>query len=473
MRVLELSIAIGLLAYIVHILSPHRADYFWFAFVPLLCLPVAALHFLVEGYRWQMLPAYLLLCVCILCALARGTVDVQTQYIAGLVALCCLGLAIFLSTLFPVFQLPAPTGPHAVGTQVRHLTDDNRRDPVDPASPRELMVQIWYPAEASPGGRTAPYRESATTSVRDARFALVKTHSIVDAALATFDRRFPLLLYAPSWDGMRTENTLQAEELASHGYIVVGIDHPHGSLATVFPDGRIVRTKLPDENIYSSETAFSGFMKTVEAEIRIRASDAKSVLDAFQAFDAADPQNRFTNRLDLDRVGIFGFSLGGGAAAQACWLDRRFKAWVNMDGIMAGESLEHGTTAPFLVMTNGDPPSPESIPNASPAKRRELALNWAQFVQIRKLFSAHGGYWLTISQARHFNFSDYAFSSPLQIYNRSGPIVPMDASRIIGHYLLTFFDRHLKGIDRPMLDERSRRFPVVRFEQSRSIIDRQ
>lgn len=468
MRILELSIVIGLLGYIVHLLSPHRSDYLWFSLIPLLCFAIVALHFVIEGYRWQMLPVYAVLCAGMLCEAVPGLiVDVQAQYVAGLVALCCLGLGIVLSTVFPVFQLPPPTGPHAVGTQIRHLIDGSRRDPADPTSFRELMVQVWYPVEAPASGRLASYRESATTTFQDARFSLVKTHSIVGAPLAAFQARYPLLLYAPSWDGMRTENTLLAEELASHGYIVIGIDHPYSSLATAFPDGRVVRTKLLDEDFYSSEPAFSEFLKTAETQIRIRADDARFVLDAFRDLDAADPTSLFTNHLDLDHIGIFGFSLGGGVAAQSCWLDRRLKACVNMDGLMTGESLEQGAKAPLLFINEEDPPFPDSIPNASPSKLRELALDWEQFSQMRKLFSTYGGYWLTMPRAKHFNFSDYAFSSPLRIYNLSGQIVPESAARIVSRYTLAFFDQYLRGINQPLLDGRSPHAAEIRFEQSK------
>jgi dienelactone hydrolase len=326
------------------------------------------------------------------------------------------------------------------------------------------MVQFWYPAGRY-HGKLSSYRERATTSARDARFSLVKTHSIVDAPLAPSRERFPVVLYAPSWDGIRTENTSQVEELASQGYVVVGIDHPHSSLATVFPDGRIVRTKLVNENAFSSDSTFSAFMKIAETQVRIRSDDASFLLDALQDIDAADPQNFFTGRLDLGHVGIFGFSLGGGVAAQTCWRDRRFKACVNLDGMMAGESLEHGALAPYLIMSEGDPVSPEGISDISPSRRRELTLDWEQFAQMRKLFSSFGGYWLTIGRAKHANFSDFAFSSPLRTYSRSGPIIPANATRIINQYMCAFFDRYLRGVDVPIFDERYPHDREVRFER--------
>jgi len=470
MRILELLIVVGLLGYIVHLLSPHRSDCLWFSIIPLLCFAVVAFQLAIEGYRWQMLPVYAVLCASIVFEAVPGLiVDVQAQYVAGLFALCCVGLGITLSTVFPVFQLPPPTGPYAVGSQIRHLVDRNRRETADPDSLRELMVQVWYPAKTPASGKLAPYRDSATTTIKDARFSLVTTHSVVGAPLAAVQKRYPVLLYSPSWSGMRTENTLLAEELASRGYIVVGIDYPYSSLATAFPDGRVIRTKLFDEDFYSSDAAFSAFLKTAEMQIEARADDTRFVLDALRDIDAADPTSLFSGRLDLDHTGIFGFSLGGGVAAQTCWLDPRLKACVSMDGFMAGESMRQGAKAPLLIIDEANPSPPYSIPKVSPSKFRELASDWEQFSQMRRVFSTYGGYWVAIPRAKHFNFSDYAFSSPLRFYNLSGKIIPASAARIISQYTLAFFDKYLKGIDQPLLDERSEHTAEVRFERSEAI----
>src|SRR4051794_40149448 len=53
----------------------------------------------------------------------------------------------------------APTGPNKVGTVIRYLTDQNRDEffADDPATRRELMVQIWYPADVKADAKLAPY----------------------------------------------------------------------------------------------------------------------------------------------------------------------------------------------------------------------------------------------------------------------------------------------------------------------------
>lgn len=65
---------------------------------------------------------------------------------------------------------------------------------------------------------------------------------------------------------MAVQNTIQMQELASHGYIVVSVSHSHDSVVTVYPDGRTdgrsfaqawrdMNPVLTDNNNASSTTA--------------------------------------------------------------------------------------------------------------------------------------------------------------------------------------------------------------------------
>ena len=60
--------------------------------------------------------------------------------------------------------LPAPTGHRRIGTVSLHLVDPSRPDPWVPSERvRELMIQLWYPAEAVHDYPLAPYTSAATT----------------------------------------------------------------------------------------------------------------------------------------------------------------------------------------------------------------------------------------------------------------------------------------------------------------------
>jgi predicted dienelactone hydrolase len=459
MRWLEIAGTIGLLLYTPHLLFPSAGHEAIFAFVLYTTALVIACHVWLEGYRWQMAPAYFLAVGLSVYEYTRQSPDIHVPYLVGGTALLMILATIALCILLPVFRLPAPTGPYQVGTQSRHIIDGNRRDPFSdrPDAARELMVQIWYPVDPSVCARAmAPYRDRRITTLKSAHFALVESHSMLGGQLSQSESRYPILLYTPSWSGIRTECTCQVEELASHGYVVVGIDHPYSSSIVAFPDGRIARRRFSGNEDYSSDAAVEAFVKTADEQVELRAQDARFVLDTLEGLNGNDPDGLLTGRLDLGRVGIFGFSLGGGTAAQACWLDRRFKAGLDMGGMIAGESAKQGTFAPFFFMFEG---MYEAFPYAqgsdtygvSPSKRRDIEFTRKQFERMKSSLAEFGGYWMAIKGIRHQDFCDSPFFSPL----RQMSINPTKIARIISRYALAFFDQNLKNIEQPLLSESS------------------
>jgi predicted dienelactone hydrolase len=145
--------------------------------------------------------------------------------------------------------LPEPTGPYPAGTTSVWLRDTARPDPwVAEAGARVLMVSLWYPA-ASPDGRRARYMTPAEsrlqltsrdiTGIPPDALSTVRTNAAVDATPAGPRRGLPLVVLSPGFTNSRSTLTALAEDLASHGYVVAGIEHTYESFATAFPDGRV------------------------------------------------------------------------------------------------------------------------------------------------------------------------------------------------------------------------------------------
>lgn len=138
--------------------------------------------------------------------------------------------------------LPAPTGPCPVGTTSLWLTDASRPDPwATGVSARELMVSLWYPA-TSPDGRRAPYMTRAEselqlasrgiTGVPPDALSTTRTNAVSDPTPAGDQHSLPLVVLSPGFTNSRSALTALAEDLASHGYVVAGIDHTYESFAT-------------------------------------------------------------------------------------------------------------------------------------------------------------------------------------------------------------------------------------------------
>ena len=286
------------------------------------------LQIAVEGPRWHMGPGYLatlgafLACYRPRWQAARDGVP-PLRRLARCGALAFIGLllgTVVMGSVLPVFDLPEPTGTYPIGTVTLHLVDTGRKESNRPGEYRELMVQFWYPAEYSGPGQ--PYRTRAETEFKKEHLSLVKTHAAPGVPLAKGSSRFPVVIFSPSWLGRRNQNVVQAEELASHGFVVVGVDHPYGTELTVFPDGRQANTVLNSWLDFSSDEKLEASIRMIEAELKIRTADVRFVLDEVQRLNRADPQGLFTDRLDISRVGVFGHSFGGAVAAEVCLTDR-------------------------------------------------------------------------------------------------------------------------------------------------------
>jgi dienelactone hydrolase len=367
--------------------------------------------------------------------------------------------------VLPVFELPKPTGSYPIGTVSLHLIDTAREEKQGdhPGGPRELMIQIWYPAEQAGPGQV--YRPAAETEFTKRHLALVRTHAAAGVPVARAGASYPVVLFSPAWTGRRDQNTVQVEELASHGFLVVGIDHPYSTALTVFPDGRTAETTLGEWMDYSSDETVKACGRTAEAQLTVRAADVRFVLGELERLNGSDPQGLLTGRIDVSRVGIFGHSFGGAVGAEICRTDSRVKAGVNLDGSLFGAPTTESIGKPFLVFRDDAPtPTPAQVEAATGRLRRELAFIAEDDRRIRERLSESGGYSLMLRGASHMTFCDSPLYSPVRRLTHAGPLPPERAMQIINAYVLAFFRANLNGEDEPLLKAGSSPYPEVRVE---------
>ncbi|HYN83364.1 MAG TPA: hypothetical protein VES88_17935 [Gemmatimonadaceae bacterium] len=399
-------------------------------------------------------------------------------------------VATALPYLFPVFTLPEPAGPHKVGTVSYHFTDSSRSEVYtsDSADYRELMVQFWYPADPAAGARTGLYKPDADVegiAMANAfggpsfifdHLKLIRSHSFAEAPVSKKQQSYPVIVFSHghAYFATRTQNTILAEDLASHGYIVVGIDHTYESTATVFPDGRIVwvdtglvasrrrtRKKGPVRDSLLNVLALSKnplersnaanqlreFNGLFEESIPVWSADARFVLNRIELLNT-NALTPFAGKIHPTKVGIVGMSFGGANAAQTSRLDSRFKAGINMDGFQYGDVVEAGLDQPFMFMY--------SESNAD--------MNNFAYGQFRNTV-----YTVKIRGSNHSNFSELSLIAPVlnQLFAGS-KIDSRRCLKIINSYVLAFFERHLNVRNAQLLDGPSIEYPEVVIETRKS-----
>ena len=394
-------------------------------------------HLIFEGAHWQMGPAY----VAFLLFAAAVILRMQSGRMVFAVAmlLLCAG-AVCVSAILPMFRLPAPTGPHPVGTRVMYLPGSGKG--------RDLMIQVWYPAAAA-RGRYAPYRRLGETTFDSSYQSVLATNSRLQAPAAK--GIFPVLLFSPAWGGRRTQNTYLTEDLASHGYVVVGVDHPGNSGPTLFPDGHVDQPGTGEQLDFDSNIA--NVRAAADRELERETADMLQVLDALERMNE-ETDSPFCQRLDLKRVGAFGHSFGGAVGAEAALEDSRIAAVLDLDGSLFGRVQREGLPKPFLFIEE-DLPMYSDPEKRTTADRINDALDDGDLAMMQKC----GAYRVFLHGSTHTSFTDRSLFSPLARLSGAGTIPKEREYAIIRQYALAFFDKTLRGADPALLREVPGPFP--------------
>ena len=424
----------------------------WMKALVVLAVALGMMLLCTEGYRWQMYPACLV--GAIFAAYLAGYLAIGSAHserspaLLNWAAMLLLISAVVLGSVLPIFSLPTPDGPFAIGT----ISDTWFRPVISRdiaqgwVGSRKIIVQLWYPTAAGQEGKIAPYRGSDSGWLLTHYLRLVRTHAQIGVPVSPGQSTYPVLLFSPAWDGGRTDYTTFYETLASHGYVIAAMEHVKDL------DGPFLGMNLEQ-------------YREAGALVRRRAEDAVYVLDQLTKRNERDPDELLTGRLDLSRVGILGHSFGGAAAADTCWLDRRFKAGIDVDGDLYGEVADAGTSQPFFfILSDSRPPTEADLHAADPRVRFTNEMDDLNWKRQASWLAHRGGYELMIRKSSHVNYSDRPLFSPVKRLTGAGEINPRRALQIADAYILAFFDRALNQQPGNLLDGPTERFPEAIFK---------
>jgi dienelactone hydrolase len=374
--------------------------------------------------------------------------------VCGIAAVCLLLFLMWREHTTAV-TLPLPTGSFAVGRTQFALKNSDTEE--------ELAVWIWYPAERrqQPADDYLPPRWRQALRDKQGTFMrsffkrdplVVRMHSQADAPIESEHQQYPVVLLRPGGSALTADFTTLAEDLASHGYVVVGFDAPARSFVFVESDGRVIG-RAPANNV---ENANGNLADPVVGRLLMMwLTDMKAVVDQLQRLNEA-PSGMFAGHFDLARLGAVGHSFGGAQALQFCHDDSRCHAAIDLDGIPFGSVVTDGLAKPAMFLL-----SDHSREMEDPESHKVLRM-------IQNIYSRlpEPRLYATIRRANHFSFSDQILlnsQTGVALLRLTG-FPSLDGNRglsISNEYVRTFFDVTLKGAPATALKRLSERHPEV------------
>ncbi|WP_067500108.1 serine aminopeptidase domain-containing protein [Actinoplanes sp. TFC3] len=324
----------------------------------------------------------------------------------------------------PRLTLPRPTGAHPVGTAAFTLTRDDRL----------LPAHIWYPARDTARHPRSLWMlpEVLTVLLADAGFpadAVLPAYTSGHRNAPVRRGAHPVIFYSHGAHSHRADTTIMVQELASHGYVVITVDHT-GDAYTELPGGRVLSPS--PESLGSLDFA----------------DDLSHVIDTVLSRSGVLPAG-LGHALDTRRVGVAGWSKGGTAAAWAMSRDPRVRAGLSLDAPMI-PVITAPLQRPFLMLTAENP-------------RDVVPEFWEQLRGWRREVHAEG--------AVHTSYMDYQWFYPQlapvvglsekDLAELIGALDPGLAVRIQQAFPVAFFDLHLRHRRGHLLDGPSPAFPKV------------
>jgi hypothetical protein len=348
-------------------------------------------------------------------------------------------------------SLPSPSHPATIGSVSLHLIDSARWDPFAPTRiHRSLMVTLWYPARKS----TAPaaeYLDRGVAHVVDGEldvpggtFESANSHARNAVAIAARGGRgYPVIIYSPGFGSWRNASTALTEELVSHGFVVVTIDHPYDAAAVEFPNHAIVKARPPVVPANTKVLTYDTWFAIVKPLLAVRIADVRFVIDQLAALNAGRNPDverhplpaHLAGALDLNRIGMFGHSLGGTTTAQVTRTETRIRAGLSLDGPMPAANGTTCSEKPIMLVRSVDPAiEPFTIPSWKSAA--PTLCGWHRAVAL--------------PDSGHNDFTDLTiFARQLGLGQRQratwslGSIDAAKAVDVERTYVVTFFERWL------------------------------
>ncbi len=243
------------------------------------------------------------------------------------------------------------TGKFSVGYEKFSLSAGPDEYTEETGDRRRLLIESWYPA-AEAGSSRKPWASARMGQALGEDFPFpdnfektIQAQAWNDAAPAK--GKFPVIIFSHGLSFPQTLYQSFHEDLASRGFIIFAVNHPHGASLIEYSDEDAV--DMSAQPAFEDETERQAFLAR---NAQVWAQDLSAVIEALEK--RSRPLFRHG---DASRIAVVGHSMGGTAAGLMSQ-DPRIKAAIAMEGDVRDPRDEEyrgrlEVRAPFMHLIGG------------------------------------------------------------------------------------------------------------------------
>lgn len=442
-----------------------------------------SLHLILEGYRWQMIPAYAVVVLGLL--LLTASLKRIMKYVLIILSSILLIISALLGYLIPIFEFPEPGGPYSVGKKTIYLKDTSRLDLIseEKGDFRKLVVNVYYPSEqevTSPesyldeGLHSAFAKSLGMPKLIFSHLPRVETNLQVDLPVAAGQPFSAVVLsHGLGWNSELYISLIQ--ELVSSGYVVFGVEHTYENAQSIYEGEKISQHQATmdamDENVnFDSFKVLLEKFKSEEDSVQKLEKMKKMVAllpynKSFKRWSGdisftidelirlnADKNSFLFSKINPENIGLLGHSWGGAAAVLAASEDPRAKAVINMDGAQWGPLINRTLDTPLLSILADRNYEEFFTPN----------------IYVYDQVTSEDYYQVQIQNTGHASFGDVGYWARLPQLTDAGTIDAAKMTQVTSALIENFFKKFVKRDTLSLPDVFNvRQYPELNFQEKK------
>lgn len=334
--------------------------------------------------------------------------------------------ALLLAIVFPQYAQPETTGTYEVEKTKVTWVDESRLDPFSTTGEnRALTVEFYYP-KSSTGEKSG--------------------------------ETYPLVVFSHGAFGFSGSNYSTFAELASNGYVVASIGHTSQAFYVKDTSGKVT---IVDTDFINKAAEINGIEDTEHEEdiyditrewMKLRTEDAHFVIESILEACTLEKGNAPFERIDTDKIGMMGHSLGGATSAQMGRERDDIDAVIVLDGTMLGEEIAFENNT--LVLNDSPYPVPLLNLYAEDHYNNSKKYVGDAYDNFYASQNAVCAYETVFKGAGHLNFTDLPlFSPPLAKMLGVGTMDARYGIETMNRVVLEFFNGYLKDGEVPIIEK--------------------